>query len=177
MSPRKIARRWFGPGTAAMFVGIAAFAAYSSFSATSASQAVRYEADRSGELRRVSVPFPKFTPIRIPIKPEPSNILAARLKLKLTRDQVSRLEAVSKRWFAHKTNLERSIGEVAGQVREQGKVRQSNADLRLALAGYSELSREFQRYRDLAWVQALAVLDEPQLHILKSIDPITGDQK
>ena len=177
MIPRKIPRRWFGPGTAAMFVGVAAFATYSYLSASPESQPVRFEAEHNGEFRRISMPIAESSQIRIPVKPEPDRILAARLQLKLTRSQVSRVEAIGKAWTIQKRHLEIAIDGVARRMREQWKSPQSSSDLRPALAGYSELSREFQRRRDIAWSQALAVLDEPQLKTLKSIDPIAGDQK
>lgn len=160
-----------------MFVGVAAFAAYSYLSTSPALQPVRYEADRNGEFRRVSVPLPETSQIRVPVKPEPDRILAARLQLKLTSSQVSRVEAIGKAWTIQKSLLENAIHEVARPMRERWNSPKSSADLRPALAGYSELSREYQRRRELAWAQALAVLDEPQRKTLKSIDPIAGDQK
>jgi len=177
LNPRNTSRRWFGPGTTAMFVGVAAFAAYSYLSASPASPPVRYEAGRDGKFRQVAIPMPEPTQIRVPVKPEPDRILAAKLQLKLTNRQVDRVEAIGKAWTKQKKDLEHAIDGVTHRMREQWNKPKPSADLRPALAGYSELSRELQRRRDLAWNHALSVLDEPQRKLLKSIDPIAGDQK
>lgn len=123
------------------------------------------------------MPMPEPSQIRIPVKPEPDRILAARLQLNLTSSQVSRVEAIGNAWTDQKRHLEIAIDEVARPMRERWNSPKSSADLRPALAGYSELSRELQRRRELAWAQALAVLDEPQRKTLKTIDSIAGDQK
>ena len=150
------------PGTVAMMVGIAVFGAYAFMNKPSAPDRTYFEADANGKLQRVERPsLPTASPPKL-WKPEPQDLLASTDKLRLREDQRHRLESITSAWKAKKAALEKRIASEAAFLAKPASGRASLSAIQGELGGYSELSRQFGLERELAWSEALSVLDEDQ---------------
>lgn len=87
-------------------------------------------------------------------KPEP-RLLLDNPALDLTETQRSKIEALDRRWTAERSRL---FEAMRGFQPKRG----AEAQIRDHLEGYSELSRRYDRERNGAWQEALAVLSPKQ---------------
>lgn len=87
-------------------------------------------------------------------KPEP-RLLIDNPALGLTDTQRGKIEALDRRWKAERSRLVEAM-------RSFEPTRGAEAQIRDHLEGYSELSRRYDRERDGAWQEALAVLTPTQ---------------
>lgn len=88
-------------------------------------------------------------------KPVPEDLLAHK-DIELTPHQRSAISKIAQEWHREKASLETAM---AGYRPRQGRLDQVQDQL----AAYSELSRQYEAKRILAWQHALAVLSQAQL--------------
>ena len=145
-----------------MFVGLAAFGTYSYFSRPTSAERQYFEADASGRLVRVERPTSFVNPKQVLWKPEPQLLLENRSALELSELQTKHINDIQGAWASTKADLERQIQKYAKPFDQSGDNRLSMATATTGPAGYSELSREYDRQRDAAWSAAVAELDVHQ---------------
>lgn len=86
-------------------------------------------------------------------KPEPNSLLSEDLML--TAEQRAQISRIASAWDSKKAGL---VQAMSGFQPRQGRTDQISADL----AGYSQLSRDYDSIRARYWSEALAVLTPSQ---------------
>ena len=134
---------------------------------------IAYESDSAGKMRRVDTPATVAEAVPPLWKPEPSLLLDRDKGLALTDSQRKELRSLSTRWLKHKESLNRQIEQAsagAGTLRRSGSSASIGA-LRESLAGYSELSREYDAVRSQYWQLSLSLLTASQRKRVEQFAP------
>lgn len=164
IKPQRV--RAIGPGTKAMLLGIVVFAIYSTWERPSTPSARFFEADQSGRLVEVDSPRRKASTVPPLWKPEPDLLLKSQSRLRLRSHQSKSILQLSSLWNAEKSRLQSQLATF--DVKSDGS-KVALASLRMSMAEYSELSRQFDHARNQSWSAALEVLDSGQRSELEKI--------
>ncbi|HET6385870.1 MAG TPA: hypothetical protein VFJ58_20965 [Armatimonadota bacterium] len=176
LNPRRL---WFGPGALLALGGAVALVASGWLASpqpgVNAGRLV-YEADAHGQMRRVDPSLPRTASAPKPLpplwKPEPAWLLKQSTRLGLTAPQMKKMSALQTSWQQVKRGLQHDMAEIAARTLhpEKGNSRIPLAAVQQGMAGYSELSREYDAQRSGAWVQGLSLLSGGQRRMVIQLE-------
>lgn len=144
-----------------MFIGLGVFGALGYVSQPGPAKSVYYEADKAGKLRLVPGPTGNGQAPAPLWKPEPGLILVSG-DIGLTAAQSKHVAAIARHWVSVKADLLRTMDSESAFLAKATESQRAPSGFQGRLVGYSQLSRQYESERTIAWTRAVAVLSQGQ---------------